>query len=118
MEGGLPDRGSRSVGTASSLPCDGVAGMPEEEGAPGLGTPRCVKDRIEEALFDRGGLVQRGRLVFFDTTAIYFEGEGGETIGQYGHSKDHRPDLRQMVVGIALDVTAVRSAARCGRQYN
>jgi len=29
-------------------------GMPEEEGAPGLGTPRCVKDRIEEALFDRG----------------------------------------------------------------
>ena len=25
-------------------------------------------------------------------------------IGQYGHSKDHRPDLRQMVVGIALDV--------------
>jgi len=29
-------------------------GMPEGEGAPGLGTPRCVKDRIEEALFDRG----------------------------------------------------------------
>ena len=81
-------------------------GMPEEEGAPGLGTPRCVKDRIEEALFDRGrDLFSEVGLVFFDTTAIYFEGEGGETIGQYGHSKDHRPDLRQMVVGIALDVT-------------
>jgi hypothetical protein len=87
-------------------------GTPEEEGAPGLGCephgqlPRCVKDRIEEALFDRGrDLFSEVGLVFFDTTSIYFEGEGGETIGQYGHSKDHRPDLRQMVVGIALDVT-------------
>ncbi len=42
-------------------------------------------------------------LVFFDTTSIYFEGEGGETLGQYGHSKDHRPDLQQMVVGMVLD---------------
>jgi transposase len=41
--------------------------------------------------------------VFFDTTSIYFEGEGGESIGQRGHSKDHRPDLKQMVVGAALD---------------
>ena len=81
-------------------------GTPEGEGAPGLGTPRCVKDRIEEALFDRGrDLFSEVGLVFFDTTSIYFEGDGGETIGQHGHSKDHRPDLRQMVVGIALDVT-------------
>jgi len=42
-------------------------------------------------------------LVFFDTTSIYFEGHGGQTLGRYGHSKDHRPDLRQMIVGIALD---------------
>jgi transposase len=42
-------------------------------------------------------------IVFFDTTSIYFEGQGGETIGQRGHSKDHRPDLKQMVVGIVLD---------------
>jgi hypothetical protein len=42
-------------------------------------------------------------IVFFDTTSIYFEGEGGETIGQRGHSKDHRPDLKQMVVGMVLD---------------
>jgi transposase len=37
-------------------------------------------------------------MVFFDTTSIYFEGEGGEALGQYGHSKDHRPDLKQMVL--------------------
>ena len=42
-------------------------------------------------------------MVFFDTTSIYFEGEGGETIGQRGHSKDHRPDLKQMIVGAVLD---------------
>jgi transposase len=42
-------------------------------------------------------------LVFFDTTSIYFEGTGGESLGQYGHSKDHRPDLKQMVVGVVID---------------
>lgn len=70
-----------------------------------MGTPRCTKDLIEEALFDRGrDLFSEVGLVFFDTTSIYFEGRGGESIGQHGHSKDHRPDLRQMIVGIALDV--------------
>jgi hypothetical protein len=43
-------------------------------------------------------------LVFFDTTSLYFEGQGGESIGQRGHTKDHRPDLKQMVVGMAVDV--------------
>jgi hypothetical protein len=69
-----------------------------------LGSPRCVKDRIEEALFERRrDLFTAVDLVFFDTTSIYFEGHGGQTLGRYGHSKDHRPDLRQMIVGIALD---------------
>lgn len=69
-----------------------------------LESPRCVKDLIEEALFaPRHDLFTTVDLVFFDTTSIYFEGQGGATLGQYGHSKDHRPDLRQMIVGIALD---------------
>jgi transposase len=42
-------------------------------------------------------------IVFFDTTSLYFEGEGGESLGQYGFSKDHRPDLHQLVVGAVLD---------------
>ena len=42
-------------------------------------------------------------LVFFDTTYIYFEGRGGDTIGKRGFSKDHRPDLKQMVVGAVID---------------
>ena len=67
-------------------------------------TPRLVKDQIEEALFQQTrDLFSELNLVFFDTTSIYFEGEGGETIGQYGHSKDHRPDRKQMVVAVILD---------------
>jgi transposase len=66
--------------------------------------PRCTKDLIEEGLFAfRRDLFTKLDLVFFDTTSIYFEGEGGETLGQYGHSKDHRPDLKQMVVAAVLD---------------
>ena len=66
--------------------------------------PRTTKDLIEEELFARRRDLFSGlALVFFDTTSIYFEGEGGETIGQRGHSKDHRPDLKQMIVGVVLD---------------
>jgi len=66
--------------------------------------PRCTKDLIEEDLFlARRDLFSGLDCVFFDTTSIYFEGEGGETIGELGHTKDHRPDLHQMVVGVILD---------------
>jgi transposase len=66
--------------------------------------PRCVKDRVEEELFaHRRDLFTELQLVFFDTTSIYFEGAGGESLGQRGYSKDHRPDLKQMIVGAVLD---------------
>src|ERR1039458_8168387 len=65
---------------------------------------RTRKDQIEEDLFlKRRDLFTVLDLVFFDTTSIYFEGAGGETLGQNGHSKDFRPDLKQMVVGVVLD---------------
>jgi transposase len=70
-----------------------------------LETPRCTKDWIEEELFEqRRDLFSEIDLVFFDTTSIYFEGQGGQEIGRHGKSKDHRPDLKQMVVGLALDL--------------
>jgi transposase len=66
--------------------------------------PRTNKDLIEEELFARRrDLFSELDMVFFDTTSIYFEGEGGQTIGRRGHSKDHRRDLKQMVVGMVLD---------------
>jgi transposase len=65
--------------------------------------PRCNKDLIEESIFfDQRDLFSGLDLVFFDTTSIYFEGSGG-SIGKRGHSKDHRPDLNQMVVGAIID---------------
>jgi len=66
--------------------------------------PRCIKDVIEEDLFQENSDLFTGvDLFFFDTTSIYFEGEGGQTLGQKGHSKDHRPDLNQMVVGTLIN---------------
>jgi transposase len=49
-------------------------------------------------------------LLFFDTTSTYFErddedgGEGDAADGfrRFGHSKDHRPDLPQIVIGLAV----------------
>jgi Transposase DDE domain len=70
--------------------------------------PRCVKDQVEEALFARRrDLFDELSVAFLDTTSLSFEGEGGETLGRRGHSKDFRPDLHQMVVGIVMD--------QCGR---
>jgi len=66
-------------------------------------SPRCTKDLVEEGLFARRrDLFSDLHLVFFDTTSIYFEGEGGD-LGERGNSKDSRPDLKQMVVGMVLD---------------
>ena len=78
--------------------------------------PRCTKDVIEEELFaKRRDLFSGLEIVFFDTTSLYFEGAGGDTLGRHGHSKDHRPDLHQMVVGAVLDATVGQFAASCGR---
>jgi hypothetical protein len=66
--------------------------------------PRCLKDVIEERLFEiRRDLFSELSVVFMDTTSLYFEGAGGETLGQRGHSKDHRPDLLQMIVAVVMD---------------
>ncbi len=69
-----------------------------------LFAPRTRKDALEEALFAaRRDLFSSLDLVFFDTTSLYFEGAGGERLGRFGKSKDHRPDRHQMVVGAILD---------------
>ena len=66
--------------------------------------PRCVKDLIEERLFQhRRDLFARLDLVFMDTTSLAFEGTGGQSLGRHGYSKDHRPDLRQMILAVVLD---------------
>ena len=45
--------------------------------------PRCVKDVIEEKLFDRRrDLFTDLSLVFMDTTSLSFYGAGGDTLGR------------------------------------
>ena len=66
--------------------------------------PRCRKDVVEERLFaHRRDLLTRLDLVFMDTTSLSFEGAGGQTLGRHGYSKDHRPDLRQMILAVLID---------------
>jgi transposase len=64
---------------------------------------RRTKDLLEEKIYQkRTNILTATNQVFFDTTSLYFEGEGG-SLGQRGHSKDHRPDLNQVVVGMIID---------------
>jgi DDE family transposase len=66
--------------------------------------PRCMKGLVEEQLFARRrDLFADLSVVFMDTTSLYFEGEGGETLGECGHSKDYRPQLNQMIVAVIID---------------
>ena len=66
--------------------------------------PRTVKDLIEEQLFARRrNLFSELSVVFMDTTSLSFTGAGGETLGERGYSKDHRPDLMQMIVAVVID---------------
>lgn len=43
-------------------------------------------------------------LVFFDTTSTYFDGDrlDDEALKQYGRSKDHRPDRKQIKIGMVM----------------
>ncbi len=60
--------------------------------------------RSKEALYrHRQPLFGTVSIAFFDTTSLWFEGAGGESLGQRGHSKDYRGHLKQVVLGIVLD---------------
>lgn len=75
------------------------------------------KEAIERQYYQRNkNLFSQGLdLVLFDTTSVYYWGEKGEAakraknqtegfsaLLQYGFSKDHRSDLKQLIVGILM----------------
>lgn len=63
------------------------------------------KDEIEEKLFFRHTdlFTSQLDLVFFDTTSTYVEGDAGAfDLLDYGHSKDHRPDRMQVMIGVLM----------------
>src|SRR5918994_1189652 len=76
----------------------------DEQGGATPFAPRTIKDLIEERLFERRrDLFSELSVVFMDTTSLSFAGAGGETLGERGYSKDHRPELLQMIVGVVID---------------
>jgi hypothetical protein len=69
-----------------------------------IGEGRFTTDAIEEELYRyRQDLFGEVSIAFFDTTSLYFEGAGGQELGRNGKSKDYRPHLKQVVLGIVLD---------------
>jgi transposase len=64
--------------------------------------------RVQEAVFFAAATLLNLEvdLLFFDTTSTFFqrdtEESGPGAFRVYGHSKDHRPDLPQIVIGLAV----------------
>lgn len=111
---------NRALDPCSKLACSewatgdvaipGLAGIDEDQcyRAMDLLVEADTEGRVQEAVFFACAdlLNLEVDLLFFDTTSTYFErdepehGEGAFRV--YGHSKDHRPDLPQVVIGLAV----------------
>lgn len=57
---------------------------------------------LEKQLYQRA-FPKKVRLVLYDLTSVYFEGQGPEHWAQYGHSRDHRSDRPQIILAVATD---------------
>ncbi|MGB7295560.1 MAG: hypothetical protein WBC70_08210 [Candidatus Aminicenantales bacterium] len=64
-----------------------------------------VREEIERALFlrDRDLFSQELDLVFLDTTSVYVYRATETEWRKRGYSRDHRPDLPQVVLAVAVD---------------
>lgn len=60
----------------------------------------------EKQLYQRA-FPQAARLVLYDLTSVYFEGDGPEHLARYGHSRDHRSDRPQIILAVATDAQGV-----------
>ena len=92
----------------------GLDGMDEDQAyrAMDLLVDADTEAKVQEAVFFACAdlLNLEVDLLFFDTTSTYWEREAPEQAGEdgepafrvYGHSKDHRPDLPQIVIGLAV----------------
>jgi transposase len=92
----------------------GLDGMDEDQAyrAMDLLVEADAQAKVQEAVFFATAnlLNLEVDLLFFDTTSTYFERDEPDPAGDdgrpafraYGHSKDHRPDLPQVVIGLAV----------------
>lgn len=61
---------------------------------------------LEKQLYQRA-FPEAVRLVLYDLTSVYFEGDGPEHLARYGHSRDHRSDRPQIILAVATDAQGV-----------
>jgi Transposase DDE domain len=88
----------------------GLVGMDDDQAyrAMDLLVAADTQARVQEGVFFAAAhlLNLEVDLLFFDTTSTFFQREGEESgpgaFRVYGHSKDHRPDLPQVVIGLAV----------------
>ena len=80
------------------------------------------KHEIEKGIFERIKNLFNLKLniVFYDTTSVYFEGKGPEELARKGFSRDKRPDLNQVVIGILMTDEGVPIASETfpGNSYD
>ena len=108
VEEGLPDRGLRRLcnSTTSTGPWPGSATSCPQ----GAGGQDAVRSPLHQGP-DRGGDSSPTAATCSPSSnwssstppRSTSRARAAETIGQRGHSKDHRPDLKQMIVGAVLD---------------
>ncbi|MDQ2940486.1 MAG: IS1634 family transposase [Actinomycetota bacterium] len=100
---------------------EGIEGVSDDELYRAMDFLLACSERVQESVFFSVAhlLNLEVDVIFFDTTSTYFEvdvdqpsddeedqtGEPADTEGplrRLGHSKDHRPDLPQVVIGLAV----------------
>jgi hypothetical protein len=87
-----------------------LAGMDDDQAyrAMDLLVEADIQARVQEAVFFAAAhlLNLEVDLLFFDTTSTFFqrdtEDDSADGFRRFGHSKDHRPDLPQVVIGLAV----------------
>src|SRR5262245_12893798 len=95
---------------SSDVAIDGLEAMDEDQAyrAMDLLVQADAQAEVQEAVFFAVAnlLNLEVDLLFFDTTSTYFERDseesGEDAFRLYGHSKDHRPDLPQIIIGLAV----------------
>jgi transposase len=84
----------------------GLVGMDDDQAyrAMDLLEAADTQARVQEAVFFAAAhlLNLEVDLLFFDTTSTFFERDGEDGFRRFGHSKDHRGDLPQIVIGLAV----------------
>ena len=103
---GLRHRWRRGYRPASPLSGDGLAGRRAERRSTGRRHTLCAA--LPEGRHRRGAVRAPANCSTSSTAdhrhdSLYFAGVGGQTLGQRGFSKDHQPDLNQMILAVLLD---------------